>query len=343
MNHLLFLFTITILAVNATAIMEGPPNNELAVNLGSSWKEFKTLFGKSYSTEAEEKQRFEIWQENSRKVAEHNAKHEAGLTTFTMAINRFADMTNEEFSAKRKGFTPNGKTKSRGVQFLPPHNVKLPDKIDWRTKGYVTPVKDQGPCGSCWAFSAVGALEGQHYRKTKSLVSLSEQDLVDCVYPDRNTCDKGGEMNDAFEFISTHGGIDTEASYPYEAIQRKCRFNKTNVGATDIGTVKIPLGNEQLLQNAVGTVGPLSVGIDASFNFQYYGGGILDDGTCYSDEKKLNHGVVVVGYDTSPEGIPYWIVRNSWGAGWGEAGYIRMSRNKSNQCGIATDASYPLM
>jgi len=338
MNHSLFLFSITILSLSAakgSAIRQDRATEQ--------WEDFKASFGKSYSSEAEEQQRFEIWQENSRRVEQHNAEYEAGQTTFTMAINSFGDMTNEEFSATMKGFTPNGKTKSRGVQYLPPHNVKLPDKVDWRTNGYVTAVKDQNPCGSCWAFSAVGALEGQHFRKTKTLVSLSEQDLVDCVYPDIKTCDIGGYMNDAFEFIRTHGGIDTEASYPYEGIQRNCRFNNKTVGATDIGYVNITTGDEQQLQNAVATVGPVSVGISATFVFQFYGGGILKDPVCGSAINMINHAVLVVGYDTSPEGVAYWIVKNSWGTAWGESGYIRMPRNQQNHCGIATLASYPLM
>jgi cathepsin L len=149
-------------------------------------------------------------------------------------------------------------------------------------------------------------------------------------------------MDNAFQYIKENGGIDTEKSYPYEAIDDTCHFNKKSVGATDKGFVDVPSGDEDALKKAIATVGPVSVAIDASHeSFQFYSEGVYFEPQC--DSQQLDHGVLAVGYGTDDEGQDYWIVKNSWGTSWGDKGFIKMARNKENACGVATQASYPLV
>jgi len=297
---------------------------------------FKRVFNKNYLDSAEENLRRSIFAENVRKIVRHNLEKDLGLHSYSLGVNKFAELTNKEFVAQMNGLKMNNRI---------PTNVRvpltgdLPKTVDWRTKGYVTPIKNQAQCGSCWAFSAVASLEGQHFKATGKLVSLSEQNLVDCSQKEGNMGCEGGLMDQAFQYIMDVGGIDTEKSYPYEAVDDTCKFKKANIGATVKSFTDIPSGDEKALQKAVATVGPISVGIDASQDsFQLYSSGVYDEPNCSSTQ--LDHGVTAVGYGTDG-GKDYWLVKNSWGEDWGMKGYIEMSRNADNQCGIATAASYP--
>nr|XP_057946226.1 cathepsin L.1 isoform X1 [Doryrhamphus excisus] len=306
---------------------------------------WKLKFGKSYSSLLEESQRKQIWLSNRRMVLVHNIMADQGIRSYRLGMTFFADMENEEYKRLiSQGCLLNFNTSlpRGGSTFLPqPEGADIPQTVDWRDKGYVTDIKDQKQCGSCWAFSTTGSLEGQTYKKTGKLVSLSEQQLVDCSGDFGNMGCMGGLMDNAFRYIKKNGGIDTEASYPYEGVDGYCRFNPANIGATCTGYVDVKKGDEHALQQAVATVGPVSVAIDASHqSFQLYDSGVYDEPDCSSS--LLDHGVLAVGYGTD-NGKDYWLVKNSWGVQWGHKGYIMMSRNKRNQCGIATAASYPLV
>ncbi|XP_071099905.1 cathepsin L-like [Haliotis cracherodii] len=310
----------------------------VAVDLNRVWDIFKTSYNKNYLTEENEVVRRMVWENNVKYIQTHNLEADRGLHTYRLGVNEYADLTTEEFVKQMNGLRMANTT--GGATFLPPSVGDPPAEVDWRTKGYVTEVKNQLKCGSCWAFSATGSLEGQHFKKTGKLVSLSEQNLVDCSQYIGNQGCGGGLMNLAFEYIQLNVGIDTEASYPYVGRVDRCRFKRADIGATDIGLIDIQRGSESDLQNAVATVGPISVAIDASRpTFHLYKSGVYDDPSCST--LQLDHGVLAVGYGSTSEGVDYWLVKNSWGASWGEQGYLKMSRNKDNQCGIATQASYP--
>ncbi|XP_011869904.1 PREDICTED: cathepsin L [Vollenhovia emeryi] len=334
------LVALLLLAVLATG-------HAIAFNkiLDAEWFIFKMHHKKAYKSPLEEGYRMKIFLDNKRKVAEHNRKYEMNQVTYKLGINKYGDMLHHEFVSTMNGFNKSlsAVKKHLGATFIPPANVELPKEVDWREHGAVTEVKDQGHCGSCWAFSSTGSLEGQHFRHTGVLVSLSEQNLVDCSSKYGNNGCNGGLMDNAFQYVRDNRGLDTEKSYPYEAENDKCRYNPRNNGATDLGFVDIPQGDEEKLKAAVATVGPVSVAIDASHeSFQLYSEGVYYDPDCSAEN--LDHGVLVVGYGTDAEtGHDYWLVKNSWGESWGKGGYIKMARNKDNQCGIATSASYPLV
>lgn len=217
----------------------------------------------------------------------------------------------------------------------------MPHSIDWREKGAVTDVKSQGHCGACWTFTATGAIEAQHFRKTGELVSLSEQNLLDCV---GHGC-HGGYKKHAFEY-AMNNGIATEDSYPYTAehgiTDGICKSNADGQLVTISGMKCIPENDENLLQEAIATIGPVSVSIDtARHKLKHYVSGIFHDPYC--DTQSHNHAVLVVGYGTDDNDNEYYICKNSWGKHWGEDGYFRLARNRENQCGVATNAIVPII
>ena len=217
-------------------------------------------------------------------------------------------------------------------------DYEIPESIDWREKGAVTSIKNQGSCGSCWSFSSTGAIEGEYAIKTGNLVNLSEQELIDCI---RFEGCNGGEMEDAFLYVKENM-LCTDSEIPYEAVDDKCGGCNDGIKIDDC--VEVPSGNETALKMAVSR-GPVSVAIEAdTYTFQLYTGGILDSNKCGTN---LDHGVLVVGYGDE-DGIPYWIIKNSWGTTWGENGYVRIKRSISGElndgvCGIALQASYPVI
>jgi len=317
---LVFALAFLLLAVNA----------EVSGKLKQLFGEWKAEHGKVYQSAEEHDYRLRVFAGHAKFVAECDSVARG----FTVALNKFSDLTGQEFKAMF-----NGMNITKTYSLVGQTEVNAPSSVDWRTKGAVTPVKNQQQCGSCWAFSTTGSVEGAYFLKTTQLNSLSEQNLVDCSTKQGNMGCQGGLMDQGFQYIITNNGIDSEASYPYTATgPNACQFNPANVAARITGFTDVNSGDEGALMNAVG-MAPVSVAIDASQeSFQLYQSGIYNEPACSSTQ--LDHGVLAVGYDAQ-NGTPYWIVKNSWGANWGQAGYIWMSKDKNNQCGIATAASYP--
>jgi len=330
-----------------------PKVENLETHIDNLWKNFKKGYRVMYNTSSEEVKRFKIFTNNIKMIIKHNLENDLGIHTYRLGINKYATLTSQEFRREYNGFKrpKDSHLKSSNIRRLhtpaSPY-INLPTSVDWRTQGIVTPVKDQGQCGSCWAFSTTGALEGYHARATGKLVSLSEQQLVDCSKNwGTDGCD-GGYMDDAFKYVHDNKGIVSEKAYPYVGKDAEaCKFSrKSGVASTCAGFVDIPEGNETALQEAVALHGPVSVAIDASQqSFQFYVSGVYSDANCSSED--LDHGVLAVGYGVVNDPVKgqqsYWIVKNSWSAAWGDKGYLKIARNKNNMCGISTSASYPIV
>jgi cathepsin L len=296
-----------------------------------------TLHGKDYKSIKEYNYRLGVYKANLAFVENHNRQN----LGFTCAMNQFADLTVEEFARLYLAATINASEIVQVDPFVADPDFVGDDTIDWRTKGAVTPIKNQGQCGSCWAFSTTGSLEGAWQIKNKNLVSLSEQNLVDCSGSYGNMGCDGGLMDSAFQYIIANKGIDTEASYKYTARDGNCKFSASNVGATMTSFKDVQSKSESALTQAINTQ-PVSVAIDAAHSsFQLYHSGVYYERSC--SQTQLDHGVLAVGYGTQSQGGDYYIVKNSWGTTWGMQGYILMTRNKNNNCGIATMSSYPIV
>ncbi|CAH8339841.1 unnamed protein product [Eruca vesicaria subsp. sativa] len=294
--------------------------------------------GKSYRGKDEWMFRFGIYQSNIQWIDYINSLH----MPFKLAENRFADMTNSEFKAHFLGLnTSSLKLDSNPMPANCDPSGNVPAAVDWRKEGAVTPIRNQGRCGGCWAFATVSAIEGINKIKTGNLISLSEQQLIDCDTGSYNKGCSGGLMETAYEYLVANGGLVALEDYPYTATDGTgCDQEKSQNKIVTIKGYQKVAQNEASLEVATAQQ-PVSVGIDADgFIFQFYSSGVFT-GYCGSS---LNHAVTVVGYGEE-DGEKYWIVKNTWGTGWGEEGYIRMERGyrkETGKCGIAMLASYPL-
>ncbi|XP_061598402.1 procathepsin L-like [Cololabis saira] len=309
-----------------------------AVPLDHQWELWKKMHNKVYSEEVEELGRRRIWEENLEMINVHNLETTLGMHSYELAMNHLGDLTFEEITGRFMGtFVP---SELERVPHELQLNKSLPESVDLREEGMVTPVKTQGTCGSCWAFSAVGALEGQLKKSTGILRALSPQNLVDCSGKYGNYGCRGGFMSDAFQYVINNHGIDSDAAYPYVGKREQCKYKPEYRAANCSGYAFLPKGDEFALKAAVAHIGPISIAIDSSRpKFHFYRHGVYRDHSC---SHNVNHGVLLVGYGTEG-GEDYWLVKNSWGERYGAKGYIKMARNRRNQCGIALYACFPIM
>ncbi|KAJ4745921.1 Cysteine protease [Rhynchospora pubera] len=296
---------------------------------------FAIKYGKRYNSVEEIQKRFNIFVDSSKLIRSTNRK---GLS-YKLGINKFADMTWEEFKATKLGAAQECSATLKGNHIMT--EEALPETKDWRETGIVSPVKNQGHCGSCWTFSTTGALEAAYKQATGKNVSLSEQQLVDCAQSFNNFGCNGGLPSQAFQYIKYNGGLDTEEAYPYKGVNGICHFDANSVGVKVLDSVNITLGAEDELKHAVGLVRPVSVAFEVISGFKQYKSGVFTSDHCGTTPQDVNHAVLAVGYGVE-NGTPYWLIKNSWGADWGIDGYFKMELGK-NMCAISTCASYPIV
>ena len=261
--------------------------------------------------------------------------------SWTLDNNKFGNIEHDFFK-NRNGYSHSKENANFDDEFANMLYEHLPDNYDWRTKGVVGDVKDQGQCGSCWAFSAIGSLESQLAILKNTNYILSEQEIVDCVKNVDRCCNgcNGGEMYAVYDYLS--GTEDElESNYLYTATDGSCKAVKSSVPYNVSGYKSIIPKNEYILKYYLYNIGPISIGVNANRDWQLYKSGIYDPDTekCPNSMRDIDHGVVLVGYG-SDNGLDYWTIRNSWGKDWGENGYIRISRGK-NTCGVANSPIFP--
>lgn len=310
-----------------------------STNAQDAFQDWLRFNNKSYSAQYEFLYRRRVFYDNLRRIEAHNAQGHS----WTMGANKFADMTPVEFRAKyiRGGY------KSRRYDNVTHPTViaasVLPTSVDWSQKGAVTPVKDQGQCGSCWAFSTIGATEGAYFLQNGTLYSLSEQQLVDCSSAEGNQGCNGGLMDYGFQYIIDNKGVTSEANYPYTAQDGTCNAAEaSNIYAKITSFKDVATNSDTALMTAI-VQQPVSVAVEADQDsFQLYTGGVMT-AACGTN---LDHGVLAVGYGATG-GKDYYKIKNSWGVDWGMKGYILLGRgaqynNGQGQCGILMDPSYPV-
>lgn len=337
-------FAFTILSFLSTSSCLHLRNAELATITNSNeWTEFSLFqekFNKKYTTWEETEHRFQIFRENLHNIILHNLDH---TQNFTMGVNKFTDLTADEFKSQFVGGLRTEKGSSECKTFSSGASGS-PSFIDWRQLGAVTQVKDQGQCGSCWTFSATGAVEGAWAISTGKLIDLSEQELVDCatgVSYHSHGCN-GGQMDGAFKFIMENGQC-SDSAYPYTSgVTKTSGTCKSCSAVAHISACSDVKPNDQISLKAAVAQQPVAVAISADTKlFQSYSSGVITSASCYTS---LDHGVLIVGYGTE-NGQDYWLVKNSWSDSWGDKGYVKIARSSSTNdpgiCGISMEPSFP--
>lgn len=294
------------------------------------FQKFMTAHNKQYETVEEYETRFQIFQENLNKMV-----FQYKMDPHKYGYSKYMDITQEEFRKTRLGFRVShlDQFKRIGKTYEPKFSLsQVPESWDWNEQGKVSRVKNQGYCGSCWAFSAVGNMESLNaiHNKLSHVQEFSEQQLVDCDSVDLGC--NGGEMQSAFQYV-VQNGLESEQDYPYLGRDGRCQAQGSRV-ALRISSFSNISKDEEEIKRALYEHGPLSVALNAE-KLQYYGYGIIDENDC--DPQALDHGVLLTGYGTE-NGKNYWIVKNSWGSDWGESGYFRIVRGRG-ACGINSDVS----
>jgi len=306
------------------------------------FNDFKNKYGKEYNSFDEFNYRFLIFKNNLRDIIKHNLE---SIHNFKMKINSFTDLSQYEFHDKYVlGIINDVDTNLGTCKTFNYTNKHVPDELDWRLFNAVTPVKNQGQCGSCWSFSATGAIEGAYAIQNQILISFSEEQLVDCSRLYGNSGCNGGLMDSAFKYTMVNG-LCSEDEYPYTSSSGKTTYKCLNCEpiVKVRGCYDVTPNNQLALKEAV-SIGPVSVAIDADTRyFQSYSSGILDLSDCNTN---LDHGVLIVGYGVEND-TKYWLLKNSWGDSWGEKGYFRIlrtdSQNDSGICGVAIQPSFPFV
>ncbi|KAL0784885.1 thiol protease aleurain-like [Brassica napus] len=296
-----------------------------------SFARFTNKYGKKYQNKEEIKHRFSVFQKNLDLIGSTNKK---GLP-FKLGVNKFADLTNQEFLRNKFDCSRFGIFKGR-------HNLTdtttTPSAKDWTKTGIVSPVRDQGQCEAGWAISSVGAVEAAYRKKYGIGISLSEQQLLDCSTNNKG-CDGGAAAN-AFQY-NVERKLNYRSFYPYGGTQGKCRYEPLVVGKL-IKSYGVGVSiDENKLKQWVGSIGPVTVGFHVTNSFAFYEEGVYSSDECGDTTKDLNHFMLVVGYGIE-DGVPYWLIQNSWGTDWGEKGYIKVEMGK-NMCGVAAYAAYPIL
>ncbi|CAH1108832.1 unnamed protein product [Psylliodes chrysocephalus] len=295
-----------------------------ALSEKEQWLTFKQNHGKNYKNIAEENYRFSVFQNNLRQISEHNERYTNGETTYFLGVNKFADRTSDEFR---------GMLKSQKINLLNSEDAKLNKlsktveaaeaPVDWRSKGVVLPVRDQGDCGGSWPFAVAASIESQNVIINNVTEQLSTQQFIDCYGPQVDKCNITGDILNGFDYAQDYRLLP-ESEYPYVGAQSVCTAD-TNKGIVRAYSVFVAQSSEAILQAYIGKYGPMASTINADC-IQLYAGGIFSNSSCPNTINDINFALLNVGYDTSSDGIEYWILKNSWGTGWGEEGYLRLKK-----------------
>lgn len=337
------LFSFVLLSLSARAIRglqvfdkekRFPP--EISEKLGEYWNAYKARCNKSYSGSVEAARRM-TWEENLVTVYKHNLMAAAGHHNYTLRDNHIADLGTREYVRDMVKLIPSHKRRVSKESMVGAalHDLghRIPSRWDWREAGFITPPENQKDCGSCYAYSIAAGIQGQIFKETGMSIPLSEQQLIDCSASTGNLGCSGGSLRNTLRYLEKAKGLMARAEYPYKGKQGSCRFQRDRSVVNITSWAVLPARDERALEAAVASIGPIATSINASpKTFQLYHEGVYDDERCSSDT--VNHAMLIVGYTPTE-----WILKNWWGDGWGENGYMRLAKNK-NRCGIANYAAY---